>query len=60
MRHIILHTAKAIARDKDRPGELVYTEAGRVLSVPSEGLDSDLAESWVKDGSAAPHRAAAK
>lgn len=55
MRQIILHTAKALARDKTRPGELLFTDAGTVLSVPSEGLTAEMAKAWVADGTAADH-----
>lgn len=58
MRHIILHTAKAIASDATRPGEFLFTDAGTVLAVPSEGLSAEQADAWIKDGTAAPHTSA--
>lgn len=53
MRQIILHTAKAIARDADRKGELLFTDAGTILQVPSQGLTAAQADEWVKAGHAA-------
>lgn len=58
MRQIILHTAKPIASDPQRPGELLFHDAGTVLAVPSEGLTAEQADAWVKDGTAAVHSAA--
>lgn len=52
MRQIILHSAKAIARDRARPGVSLFTDAGTVLAVPSEGLTAKTADRWIKDGSA--------
>ena len=53
MRYIILHTAKAIANDPERPGVLVFNDAGTVLSVLSEGLTAEDAAEWVRSGAAA-------
>ena len=53
MRKIILHTAKAIARDKKQPGRLIFTDAGTVLAVPSRGVTSDQADAWIANGTAA-------
>lgn len=52
MRQIILHSAKAIARDRKRHGVRLFTDAGTVLPVPSEGLTARQADAWVRDGSA--------
>lgn len=53
VRKIILHTAKAIARDPNRPGVLVFTDSGTELEVPSPGLTAKMRNAWLKDGSAA-------
>lgn len=56
MRQIVLTTAKAIARDDKRPASLVFTDAGKVLKVPSRGLTAKQADVWVKDGSALAYK----
>ena len=55
MRQIILHTAKAIARDKAQPGRLLFTDAGTILDVPSTGVTADRADGWIKKGHAAAY-----
>jgi hypothetical protein len=52
IRRIILHTAKAIARDPDQPGKLLFTDAGTELDVPSPGVTAKLRNAWLVDGSA--------